>query len=159
MFPTPPFHRTLLSTPVTEDSYSKTPHWPAFDHEAEQLPIKKLEQWFSTDDEVDHAPSTPPYLITSSDDNMSGNQTKYSYSGANPDINSLRPPPTPQPSKPPHIIPVVNPRFDSLPHPGTPHPSTLRSGTQSNHPAFLILWTPRYQTPHVKVRSDIFASF
>ena len=65
---------------------------------------------------------------------------------------------TPQPPQP-HIIPVVNPSIDSLLHPGTPPPSTLHSGTQSNHPAFLILWTPRYQTPHVEVRSDILLLF
>ena len=85
------FTRILLSTPsVSEDGYKKTPQWLNLDYEAEQMKkmdhwlrvddevgqIKKMEhQWLTVDDEVDHLPSTPPYLLNSSDDNMSGNRS------------------------------------------------------------------------------------
>ena len=65
----------LLSSPlVTEDCYKKTPQWMRLNYEAEQ--VKKMDQqWLAVDDEVDHLPSTPPYLLTSSDYNMSGNKS------------------------------------------------------------------------------------
>ena len=71
--PNPFSPRMLLSASVTEDCYKKTPQWSRFDYEAD-LQLKKMEQWLTVDDEVGHLPSTPPYLLTSSDDNMSGNK-------------------------------------------------------------------------------------
>ena len=69
-----PRSRLQSATPsVTEDCYKKTPQWSTFDYEAEK--VKTMERWqLTVDDEIDHLPSTPPYLLlTSSDDNMSGN--------------------------------------------------------------------------------------
>ena len=74
---TPPtlFPRILLSSPPSADCYKKTPQWSTFHNNNEaELELRKMEDWLTVDDEVDHIPSTPPSLLTSSDDNMSANK-------------------------------------------------------------------------------------
>ena len=69
------FPRILLSSPPSADCYKKTPQWSTFHNNNEaELELRKMEDWLTVDDEVDHLPSTPPSLLTSSDDNMSANK-------------------------------------------------------------------------------------
>ena len=59
--------RTLLASHGTLENYANT-----FYHEAARL--KNLDQWLTSNDEVDYLPSTPPSLLTSSEENMSGGE-------------------------------------------------------------------------------------
>ena len=59
--------RTLLASHGTLENYANT-----FYHEADRL--KNLDQWLTSNDEVDFLPSTPPSLLTSSEENMSGGE-------------------------------------------------------------------------------------
>ena len=83
--------RTLLASHGTLENYANT-----FYHEAARL--KNLDQWLTSNDEVDFLPSTPPSLLTCSEENMSGGKNQKIVancskiqSGYPPTVHSLQP--------------------------------------------------------------------